>query len=197
MADSLPTEAPSNGVEALVRDGVEEQRAKGLIPTPNRVKDYLLPIVERGDRKTEEVRLRARPNPPGQPVERVERSTPEMEREFKRRLARRGHDPLPGAENGWVTTRKPIESTAPTMERVADARTAIAKSRMRKRLRLLLSKPDWREKLMAVNPLALNGMLGEGKQKHAEQVVRTIIRDSCRVFGEWLAEPKRKLHFHR
>jgi hypothetical protein len=197
VADSLPTEAPSNGVEALVRDGVEEQRAKGLIPTPNRVKDYLLPIVERGDRKTEEVRLRARPNPPGQPVERVERSTPEMEREFKRRLARKGHEPLPGAENGWITTRKPIESTAPSRLAVQSKRDAVARSRFRRRYRLLVSLPDWRAKLMTVNPLAINGTLGPEKQKHAEQVIRQIVSDSDRVFGSWLAEPKRKLHFHR
>ena len=68
---------------------------------------------------------------------------------------------------------------------------------MRKRLRLLWSKPDWREKLMQVNPLAINGQLGVEKQNQAHQAIRDIVRDSARVFGEWLAEPKaRPLHFH-
>ena len=48
---------------------------------------------------------------------------------------------------------------------------------------------------MQVNPLAINGQLGVEKQNHAHQIIRDLIADSDRVFGAWLAEPKKKLIF--
>lgn len=181
-------ETPSNGVEAMVRDAVSEQKAKGLIPTPNAVKDYILPIVEEGERRTEASRLRIKPKAPEITEPTTRRSTPEMEAELKKRL---GRDVLPGSSD-WVETRKP---SAPPRKQLIDKREAIAKTRMRKRLRLLWSLPDWREKLMQVNPLAINGQLGVEKQNHAHAVIRTIVADSDRLFGPWLADPKKKLHF--
>ncbi len=190
MADETPT----NAVEAMVRDGAEEQRARGQLPTPNAIRNYILPIIEQGERKAESNRLRIKPKPREQTsVMSARRSSPSMERELKRRLAARGHEALPGMEGGWTETREPTDLRAPTRERLLSQKEALAKSRLRKRIRLLLSKPDWREKMMQVNPLALNGQLGFEKQQEAENYVRTVIRDSCRIFGEWMAEPKKKI----
>ncbi len=188
-------ETPSHPLDALVRDGVEEQRAKGIMPTPRAVADFIRPILEEGEKKTEANRLRIKPKKPEpQPTETVRRSSEEMEREVRRRMAAKGHEPLPGS---WTETRKPAEMKPekPTYAQFLSKKDAVAKARLRKRLRLLASKPDWAEKLRQVNPLALNGQLGFEKQQQAEAYIRTIIRDSCRVFGEWLSEPKKKLWF--
>lgn len=187
-------ETPNNPVEAMVRDGAEAQRQNGLIPAPNAVKDFILPIIEKGERMEEESRLRIKPKK--ETIEAkpsIRRSTEEMEKEFKVRLARKGHEPLPGP-SGWTETRKPIDVYA-THRQFLNKREALQKTRLRKRIRLLLSKPDWRAKMMEVNPLALNGQLGIEKQQAAEAYVRKVIRDSCAVFGEWMAEPKKKLWF--
>ncbi len=188
-------ETPSHALDALVRDGVAEQRAKGIMPAPGAVAEFIRPILEEGEKKTEANRLRIKPNKPEpQPNETVRRSSEEMEREVKRRMAAKGHEPLPGS---WTETRKPadLKPERPTREQFLSKKDALAKARLRKRLRLLASKPDWAEKLRQVNPLALNGQLGFEKQREAENYVRKVIRDSCAVFGEWMAEPKGKRWF--
>ena len=185
-------EKPANVVEELVRDGLAGPRAQGVIPRPNEVKRYVQGVVEAMERRDNEERLRIKPK--AAPVERsVTRSSDEFEAEYRKRLQRRGMQPLEGS---WTITRQPIE-TKPEKSRIDldNARQQLMKRRMRARLRLLRSKPDWSAKLKSINPLALQGQLGADKQKHAEHLVREVIKASEAVFGPWMAGPAKKLHF--
>lgn len=185
-------ETPANAVEAIVRGGVEDQRRAGVMPRPNDLRKYVQGVVETMERRDAEDRLRIKPKPT--PVERpsVERSTADMESEYKKRLARKGHEALPGS---WTVTRDKPKQKRTQLAALNDQRSSVAAQRMRVRLRLLRSKPDWAAKIKAINPLALQGQLGPEKQKHAEFLIREIIRASDGVFGPWMAAPARKLHF--
>ena len=185
-------ETPANAVEAVVKDAVASQRASGVIPRTNDVHKYVQGIVERMERREDDSRLRIKPAPA--PMERtVTRSTEDLESEYQKRLRRRGHEPLPGS---WTITREaPKPAQKSKLASLKDARSAVAASRMRTRLRLLRSKPDWAAKLKVINPLALNGQLGPEKQKHAEHLVREVVKASNAVFGPWMKGPSRKLWF--
>lgn len=185
-------ERPSNVVEELVRDGVADQRKAGVIPRPNEVKAYVQGIVETMERRDEANRLRIKPK--AVPVEReVARSSDEFEKEYRKRLERRGLTPMDGS---WTITREPIKQERTKLE-LDNERTRLAKRRMRARLRLLRSKPDWAAKLKTINPLALQGQLGPEKQKHAEFLVREVIESSEAVFGPWWKAPAQKLWFSK
>lgn len=190
----MSDETPSHALDALVRDGVAEQRGKGLMPTPRAVADFILPILEEGEKKTEASRLRIKPKKPEAPTETSRRSTPEMMAEMKKKLARRGLEPLPGLEGGWTETRKPLP-VVPSHKEFLSKKEALAKSRLRKRLRLLATLPEWRDRIRQVNPLALDGTLGIEKQNEAHAHIRKVVHDSDAVFGPWLADPKKKLIF--
>ena len=180
-------ETPTNAVEELVRDGVAEVKARGLIPRPSDVKKYVTGIVEKVERQDAEQRLRIKPKPVQ--VEReVTRSSDEFEREYQKRLRARGMEPLPGS---WNVTR---QAAQPGKVELDMQRTALAKRRMRERLRLLRSKPDWAAKLKTINPLALQGQLGPDKKKHAEFLVREVIKSSEAVFGPWWRQKAKKLY---
>ena len=184
-------ERPANVVEELVRDGLADVRSSGVIPRPNDVKKYVQNIVETMERRDAESRLRIKPKPVAAAPVDVQRSTDDMESEYQKRLRRHGLEPLPGS---WTVTRTPIKKDKGKVA-LDDERTRLAKSRMRARLRLLRSKPDWSEKLKRINPLALQGHLGNDKQKHAEFLVREVIKASESVFGPWWKAPPRKLWF--
>lgn len=197
------TEAPNHVVDAVVQDAVESQRARGLIPRTTEVRAYVQGVVERMERRESEDRLRVFSKPAATPRPRVERSTEAMEEEFRRRLRRRGQEPVPG-QSSWTIERKPIEDigtlrearlATPDTPKIVDKRMALAKRRMRKRLRLLRSKPEWEARLKTINPLALQGFLGPDKQKHATALVKEILDDSARVFGPWWKGPAKKLMF--
>jgi hypothetical protein len=184
-------ERPANVVEELVRDGVAGQRASGAIPRPNDVKKYVAGIVETMEKRDADNRLRLKPKPSTPAPADMQRSTEDMESEYQKRCRRFGIEPTPGS---WSVTRRPGKKERSKLE-LDNARTRLAKQRMRTRLRLLRSKPDWAAKLRAINPLALNGQLGPDKQKHAEFLVREVIRSSESVFGPWWKAPPKKLVF--
>lgn len=186
-------ETPSHAVDALVRDGAESQRENGILPQPDKIRAYVQGIVERADRQEEERRLKVFPKREKKTQPHVGRSTEEMETEFVKRLRRRGQEPLPGPAT-WIVERKPM-ILKPETPQIVDKRMALGKRRMRQRLRLLRSKPEWMARLMTINPLALQGHLGEEKQKHATLLVQEIIKDSERVFGPWYKGTPKKLVF--
>jgi hypothetical protein len=172
-------ETPRNVVDAIVRDAVEPQRQAGILPRVNEARSYVQGIVEKMDRKTEERRhriiaARAAASAP-HPTETS--STDALEREYIKRLTRRGETPLPGK---WTVTRKPADPVKRDRRLIGEA-----EKRLRHRLRLLRSKPDWAKRLKRINPLALQGHLGDDKKRHAEMLVREVIDDSARVFGPW------------
>lgn len=183
-------ETPANVVESIVKDGAADVRAAGLIPRPNGLHKYVAGIVETMEKRDAEDRLRIKPKPVVEARPDVQRSTVQMETEYQKRLRRRGHEPLPGS---WTVTRAPAKRERTLL--MPDKRNAQAKVRMRARLRLLRSKPDWADRLKRINPLALQGQLGADKQKHAEFLVTEVIRASEAVFGPWWKAPAKKLHF--
>lgn len=186
-------ETPTNVVDELVRDGTAGQRAAGGIPRIHDVRQYITGIVENLDRRNESDRLRFKPRAAARaPV--VGRSTEEMETEYAKRCRRFGLEPKPGK---WTVTRSEIKPDAPerSIFDLRDKRTLLQTRRLRARLRLLRSKPDWAVRIRRVNPLALQGQLGPEKQKHAEFLIREVISDSDRVFGPWMRAPAKKLHF--
>lgn len=186
-------ETPSNAVEAIVKDGVEDQRRAGVLPRPNAVKQYVQGIVERMERRDEDARLRIKPK--ATPVEVTkERSSQDMESEYVRRCHRVGIEPTPGT---WTVTRTPIEDAPkqPSLLEVDGKRRSLQKRRLRARIRLLRSKPEWAAKLKVINPLALQGQLGPEKQKHAEYLVKEVIKSSDATFGPWMKGPAKRLWF--
>ncbi len=185
-------ERPANVVEELVRDGIAPQRERGIIPRVNEVKKYVAGIVERLERSNEDQRLRIRPAPVT-PAPKV-RSDAEMSAEYQKRIARAGQAPMEGS---WDVSRAPIKRKSAALLTLNEQRHSFAASRMRTRLRLLRSKPDWAAKIKAVNPLALNGQLGEEKQKHAEHLIREVIKASDVPFGPWMKAPAKKLWFSK
>lgn len=98
-------ETPANVVEELVRDGVEGQRERGVIPRTHDVKKYVAGIVERMERREAENRLRPQPKPEAREVTK-ERSSEDMESEYQKRLKRAGHEALPGT---WSVERRPLK----------------------------------------------------------------------------------------
>lgn len=176
-----------------MRDGVADQRKAGVIPRPNDVKKYVQGIVETMEKRDAENRLRIKPKEtPPAPVDKL-RSTEDMESEYQKRCRRAGVQPMEGS---WTVTRRPAQKESAIVQK-DDKRTRLAKSRMRARLRLLRSKPDWAARLKTINPLALQGQLGPEKQKHAEFLVAEVIRNSEVVFGPWWKGPAKKLWFSK
>ena len=186
-------ETPLHAVDALVRDGADAQRAKGILPEPDKIRAYVQGIVERADRQAEERKLKVFPKREKIERPRIERSSDAMETEFQKRLKRKGQEALPGSTS-WTIERKPT-IIKPENPQIVNKRMALGKRRMRQRLRLLRTKPEWAARLMRINPLALQGHLGEDKQKHATLLVQEVIKDSERVFGPWWKPTPQKLIF--
>lgn len=186
-------ETPRHAVDELVRDGVQSQRDQGIMPEPEKIRAFVQGIVERADRQADERRLKVFPKKEKVERPRVERSTEAMETEFQKRLKRKGQEALPGSTS-WTIERTPTV-LKPENPQIVSKRMALAKRRMRQRLRLLRSKPEWEARLKTINPLALQGHLGEDKQKHATLLVQEVIKDSERVFGPWWKAAPKKLVF--
>ncbi len=174
-------ERPANLVEELVRDGIAPQRERGVIPRVNEVKKYVAGIVERLERSNEDQRLRIKPTP-----------TPAAAAAAVAAARRAGQSPMEGS---WGVARAPLKRKSSILTSLEEKRHSVQAGRMRTRLRLLASKPDWAAKIKAVNPLALNGQLGLEKQKHAEHIVREVVKASDAIFGPWMASPAKKLWF--
>lgn len=186
-------EAPSHAVDAIVQDALAEQRASGVIPKTNEVRAYVQAIVEKMDRKESERRPAPSvetpsPHPHHTSIFSSDGNGEQLEREYRKRLARRGEEPLPGT---WR-----VEHKAPT-PKTSKARRILGKAEklMRQRLKLLRSKPDWADKLKRINPLALQGQLGKTKNLEADAEVRKVINASNIVFGHWAKEPGKRLFF--
>lgn len=58
-------------------------------------------------------------------------------------------------------------------------------ARLRKRLRLIRSRPEWAAKIKAINPLAVAGHLGPGKKQEATILIWKVLEESNAVWGDW------------
>ncbi len=185
-------DAPTHVVDALVRDAAEDQRSRGMLPRVNEVRAYVQGIVERMDAKARDRKPALCADPYAQRSRQrlaetaLQDGGDALEREYRKRTARFGLEAAPGS---WRVEHRGPETPKP--------RTVMSEveRRMRKRLRLLRSKPDWAAKLRRINPLALAGTLGEEKRLEADAEVRKVIVASDATFGPWWKEPERRLIF--
>lgn len=157
-----------DALDAMLTDVADEQRNRGLIPDVTNAKSYLVPIVDRAARKADQ----PKPTKPEPAAPQQDKVLAEAERR--------------GVHGKWSIDRRVPSGVSKKLTRI--------EQRLRKRIRLLASKPDWAAKLKELNPLALAGTLGEERRRHAAHLVMEIINDSDRVFGPWNKERARKLY---
>lgn len=171
MTLSTPTEVK----EAVVSDGIEQQRANGAEPTPYEVERLAVSVLDMIDRKRADAKPRAK-------SQKRERKPGALEREFEKRGG------TPGTFGEWSVERTPIEPGELRQKTLRMSRTAQAIAR---RLRLLRSDPEWMFKLQQINPLATNGSLGPTKRIEAERHYWRIIAESCHSkYGPLFSVPK-------
>ncbi len=163
---------------ALVEDGTEEQRHNGYEPTPRAIEEFVVPILERLERKERDKQA-------------APRATQKKPGAVKAEYERRGGEHY----DAWTVERgekeqvpfAPIRTKTLTLDPGAQAIT--------RRIRLLRSKPEWALRLATINPLAANGTLGPEKRKEAELAYWRILLDSVRLFGPILSTPPKPLWF--
>lgn len=169
----------------MVEDAAEAQRSRGLIPQVRELKSYITDVVERVEKQRAQRKVfRSLPERPKPAV----KGPDELEREYHKRLRRAGLSPIDGK---WQVERKVPKKTRKRFAKVM----SYGDKMMRARIRLLAQHPDWAARLKRINPLVLQGQLGEFKRRHAESEIRQIILDSERVFGPWYKEPVKPLIF--
>ena len=168
MAKSAPSsidadEGPTNAVEAMVSDAIDSQRAIGVMPTPVDAAQFIQPIVER---------LENKPQPKATP------SSGKKEGAVEKEYYRKGG--TPGSFDDFEVKReaegKPRIQTAKVM-RDLGARLIAA------RLRQMRADPEWMNRIKTINPLAINGVLGDEKRREACSLMWALIKDSVRKFG--------------
>lgn len=168
MSDSIAAR------EMLEADAAEAQKRRGKMPTPTDNTRYMTEILNRLDRKSSDGHRVVAASPTKKPGA--------LEAEAQKRAARVGVELLPGT---WS-----IERPAPLAVDPGGAlqvkRMDVAEKRMRARLRLLRSKPDWADRLKRINPLALQGALGASKKRDATRLVHEVIEASNVTFGHWM-----------
>jgi hypothetical protein len=184
-------ETPSNVVESIVKDGVADQRRAGVMPRPNDLRKYVQGVVETMERRDAENRLRIKPKETPAPKPAVARSTEQMESEYQKRLKRKGHEPLPGS---WTVTRTPVKQSRSQLATLKNLRARREDDLKRRRIRLLMSKPDWAARLATINPIVASSGTPEQKRE-CEAAYLKIFEDAERVFGPWWKDAPRKLHF--
>ena len=157
----IANEAPANAVDAIVADACDAQRNAGVMPAPVDCRQFIQPIVERLDNK------------PMPKTGATEKKPDAVEKEFYRKGG------TPGVFDEFEIERKPkAQIVTSTVMRDLGSRI------IAKRLRRLRADPEWMQKVKStVNPLAINGLLGEDARRKACEATMTLIKDSCRAFG--------------
>lgn len=161
--------------ELLEADVAEAQKRRGKLPTSADNARYMADVLRRLDRKKSENALA--------PVSGVSKKPGAREAEAKKRAARAGFELLPGS---WSIDRPKPLAVAPGGAFQIVKNMPEWERRMRARLRLLRSKPDWADKLKRINPLALQGALGPEKKREATNAVIAVIDASNATFGHWM-----------
>lgn len=164
--------------DSLVEGAAEEQRKRGMIPQITEAQTEFARMLAEFERQ------------PKVKVNRTESGgDAALAREAERRAAGAGQSA------DYSSARR---AHGPVVPRSGYRGTPVAREyerRLRARLRLLRSKPEWSAKLRAINPLALQGSLGEAKQREADAAVKRVITASNAVFGDWRKVKARPLRF--
>lgn len=171
--------------DSLLEGAADAQRRKGMIPTVVDNTTYLTQVLEHMDSRT----AVAKPKQKTAPTSDTKKPGA-FQRELEKRAARLG---LPAPENYEVTRKDvPLALGGPAWVK---KQVSTAERRMRKRVRMLQTLPDWRDKFKRINPLALQGTLGEEKRKEADALVRKILVAADEKFGPWWKPAAKPLWF--
>ena len=170
--------------ELLVEAACAEQAAKGMLPSPTDNERYLVDLVNRMDRR--------RADAPSRPLVRDGKKPGAFAVEAERRARRHGFE-LTG---GWQVdaARRPLALGGAAFEATTKV-MGLPERRLRDRLRLLRSKPEWADRLKRINPLALQGAAGKTPEQRSERrlaavaAVRAVIEASNTTFGHWAKDP--------
>lgn len=167
----------------LVGSLCESQRDSGKIPTPVNNERFVVKTLERMDQKAKE--------PKPETVRDGQRRPGAFQKEAEKRARRHGYE-LTG---NWSVEKKerPLALGGDMFSvKTMDA----AYKKLQTRLRLLRSYPEWYDKIVAVNPYALHGHLGQAKRKEAANYLLKILDQSNEKFGHWMKDdPDRPLIF--
>lgn len=171
-------------LDSLVRDACAMQDERGLIPEVETAQRYMAGVLERLDRKERD----DAPKPASVQSDDSRASATKRAGAVEREYERRGGTPLEGK---YRVTRKPA---TPTVEPVSNAKMRYLRRLLQRRIRLLMTKPDWASKIKAVNFVAANGAFGDERQRAALAEYERIVNDSNRLFGDWWKPPGRKAY---
>lgn len=164
--------------DSILEDAAQAQKQAGKIPAIADNSRYIEDILQRMDRKESDRPAVNRP------------TTTKKEGGFEKELARKcrtaGID-VPG-DYQVVRDEQPV---------VKVSKTNSLKKKLKRRIRFLMTMPEWRDKILAVNPYASAGVLGPAKRMEAEKYLRKVWAEADVKFGEWWKEPPAKpLFFH-
>jgi hypothetical protein len=154
------TEEPITCVDALVRDACAQQRANGVLPTPDMARDFVQPIVEKMDNK---------PAPPTSPT----KKPGAFEAEYGKRST------TPFDMDGVSIEHKPV-SPEPEQE----PQTCLREERLRKRIQQIIRDDKFGMELKGLTP-ALNGFLGRKAQLLAQRRALQLLDETNERWGDW------------
>lgn len=153
--------------DALMEGAAEAQRKNGMIPTTVDNERYLVEVLRQSDRKSAE----AKPQAPIKPQKKPDR--------FEREAKKRG---LAVDKNWSVGAPRPLVAGGGILQVTKDG---LLKRRLRQRYREMMADPAFVARIKRINPLAMQGCLGRGKQEAAASEMRRIIAESDKKWGEW------------
>jgi hypothetical protein len=158
--------------DALMEGAAEEQRAKGMLPTPQDNEALITDILGTFDRKGGAQKTETPPT----------KKPTAVEKEFQRRCGRELHP-------DWLTVRGEAETVpfeTPIVQK-GDTVRDIGGERVRARLALLRSKPGWMERIKD----AVARYSGKERLKR----LAVIVEESNKHFGHWAKPPAKPLWF--
>lgn len=174
----------------LAEDAAEAQRQKGQLPTPRKNEDYLVGVLDKLDKKQRDAKPKTtkatKVEPDGKPQG-------AFQQELERRAAAKGME-APDPSSYQITRDDGTTDSLGGMFKTTVDSPLL--QLLRKRVRLLMSKPDWRAKLELMNPLAWTGDLGAEKQRSAKVYFWQVIQASDKVFGDWAKVKDKPLWFN-
>lgn len=169
--------------DELLKSASDAQRANGKVPTVVDNEKFITTILEQNDRRAADAKPIKRDEP-------VDDRKDRRHKEAVKRAQRAGFSLTPG----WELSSSPRVPLALGGSALEVKKMGKLEKRMRARLRLLRSKPDWANRLKRINPLALQGQLGHEKHLEAVEEVKKVIRASNVTFGHWMKDRPVKLY---
>ena len=167
--------------DSLAKDAADSHRHAGSIPPVDDINDYLSGILDGMDRKAADAKPAT--------ITDATKKPGAAEREFYRRGG------TPDQFGEWTVERKPSEMRL--VEPPSDDTYRKFWGLVRKRLRVIARKPEWRAKVEEAigNPHDLFGHRGADRQTECLNRIRAVLYEYQVRYGSALKEPPKKLIF--